>query len=83
MRATTMKTKASEIKIERTSRQVIENKLLDALNNSECVAILASEEDLRIMIDGLVALGPFHTKARHMAEDYGRLLNSAFPKRSR
>lgn len=62
-----------------TNRQVIENKLLTALNNSDCVAILASEEDLRIMIEALRKEPD--SKARKMAEDYGQLLNAAFPRR--
>jgi hypothetical protein len=36
-----------------TSRSVIEGKLLDALSNDGCVAILASEDDLNVMIAAL------------------------------
>jgi hypothetical protein len=63
-----------------TSRQVIENKLLTALSDSSTVAILATEEDLRIMISALRGFEPFHGKAVKMAEDYQLLLNAAFPR---
>lgn len=60
------------------SRQVIEKKLLTALEDKGCVAILASEEDLRMMIDCL-RTGTFHSKGLQMADDLEQLLHAAFP----
>lgn len=70
-----MKSKAT---IEKTSRQVIENKLLTALNDSSQVAILATEEDLSIMIETLSQSE--RLKAREMARDFEQLRKAAFKK---
>lgn len=68
----------SEIKIEAVGRRVIENKLLTALHEGDkVVAILASEQDLRVMIAALRAHDS--PAARTMADAYGLLLRSAFP----
>lgn len=62
--------------VEQTTRQVIEAKLLTALNDSNVVAILASQEDLCIMIAALSRYPD--SKAHKMAEDFGQLERAAF-----
>lgn len=66
-----------------TSRSVIEGKLLDALSNDGCVAILASEEDLNVMIAALeYAMLGNHKQtvaARALAKDMRQLRKEAFP----
>lgn len=70
-----MKTKVT---VERASRQVIESKLLTSLTDSELVAILVGEEDLKILIEGLQC--SHRSRAKLMAEDFLRLKEAAFPK---
>ena len=67
---------SSEIKVEYVAREVIENKLLAALNETGNVAILASERDLVVMIEAPRKSTDPH--ARQMAEDYGKLRRAAF-----
>lgn len=66
-----------------TSRSVIEGKLLDALSNDGCVAILASEDDLNVMIAALeYAMLGNHKQtiaARALAKDMRQLRKEAFP----
>lgn len=66
-----------------TSRSVIEGKLLDALSNDGCVAILASEDDLNVMIAALeYAMLGNHKQtvaARDLAKDMRQLRKEAFP----
>lgn len=65
------------------SRNVIESKLLDALSNDGCVAILASEDDLNVMIAALEYAMLGNKKqtiaARSLAKDLRRLRKEAFP----
>lgn len=63
--------------VELTSRQVIEKKLLTALEDGNTVAILASEEDLKLLIFALAHCSS--PKAMPMARDLGQLLSEAFP----
>lgn len=61
-----------------STRQVIENKLLAALDDESTVAILASEKDLDLLI---AALEFFRSAdARRMAQDYKQLRAAAFKK---
>ena len=66
-----------------TSRSVIEGKLLDALSNDGCVAILASEEDLNVMIAALEYAMLGNRKqtvaARALAIGMRQLRKEAFP----
>jgi len=75
----------NDIKKQYVSRQVIENKLLTALEDSTNVAILASEHDLQIIIGSLNSSlwmdKDDQKKARDMAESLSELKRSAFPKR--
>jgi hypothetical protein len=69
-----------------TSRQVIENKLLDALTDDGCVAALLHKPDLDVIIDSLIhtannrvlALEP-SVRARQLAADLRQLRAAAFP----
>jgi hypothetical protein len=65
------------------SRSVIEGKLLDALSNDGCAAILASEDDLNVMIAALeYAMLGNHKQtiaARALAKDMRQLRKEAFP----
>lgn len=63
--------------VESTTRHVIENQLLAALDDKTKVAILANEMDLRIIITALEQYsgGP----QRELATDMRQLLNAAFP----
>lgn len=73
--------------IEKTSRTVIENKLLTALEDKGTVAILASEQDLKDIIDCLREQTPhgtshsvkeFWTRCKNLADGFEQLLKSAF-----
>lgn len=65
--------------VEKTSRQVIESKLLAALSSSSTVAILATEQDLDLLIKALHL--PGNTKEmKQMAADMMLLKESAFSK---
>ena len=63
--------------VESVNRQVIENQLLTALDDKSKVAILATEEDLTMLI---ICLG-FSTgvKAKEMRADLQQLKAAAFP----
>ena len=63
--------------VESVNRQVIENQLLSALDDKSKVAILATEEDLTMLI---ICLG-FSTgvKAKEMRADLQQLKAAAFP----
>lgn len=67
-----------------TRREVIENKLLDALSDDGTVAILASESDLK----ALIAACEYYDLDRHFAvlqefaADLRQLLVGAFPQNS-
>lgn len=69
--------------VDRVGREVIENKLLAALSEDGVVAILASEQDLSVMIAALeyAMLGNREQtrKARELAADMRKLKRSAFP----
>lgn len=66
-----------------TTREVIENKLLTALQDEGTAAILVSENDLSVMIRALeyamLADREQTRKARELAKDYRKLLKAAFP----
>lgn len=76
-----------------SSRSIIENKLLTALNDDSCVAILATKDDLDVLIEALEFAGSirapdrngqFHdiepvARARALATDYKALRQAAFP----
>ncbi len=64
--------------IEHTSRQVIENALLTALTEKAQVAILATEEDLNLLINALH--NHCGSKSKQMAEDFEKLRQAAFGK---
>lgn len=78
-------------KVERTSRQVIEHKLLTALEDGRTVAILASEQDLKDMIAALYGYELAETKGnlltwrehinrrKNLAAGLTQLLQEAFP----
>ena len=59
-----------------TSRQVIESKLMTALEDSQTVAILLNEKDLCLLISALVTLGC--ASADEMAKDLRELKKAAF-----
>jgi len=76
----------NDIKIEHHSRQVIENRLLTALEEDDSkVAILCNREDLELIISGLVSLRgqsncrPIdRQKADEFVRNLDRLLVGAF-----
>lgn len=58
-----------------SNRQVIENKLLTAIDDDSKVAILASREDLDLLIE---ALSNWTEKARLYSADLSQLRRAAF-----
>ena len=64
--------------VESVNRQVIENQLLAALDDKSKVAILATEDDLKLLI---AALRPMwaNSAAREMCDDLCQLKDAAFP----
>ena len=66
----------SACSVESATRQVIEGKLLTALDDDSKVAILASEDDLNVMIRRL-ATGD--ETERNLAADFVQLRRAAFP----
>ena len=72
---------ATPCSVESVNRQVIENQLLAALDDKSKVAILATEEDLTMLI---ICLG-FSTgvKAKEMRADLQQLKAAAFPPNDR
>lgn len=67
--------------VEPTSRQVIEGKLLAALDDKSKVAILATEADLNMLIDALlpiIAEQGIHSKAYEYRRDLMQLKTAAF-----
>ena len=69
---------SSEIKVSRVQREVIEGKLLAALDDSSKVAILCSEDDLELLIYVLEKLPLPSMPVRQMAKDLRRLRAEAF-----
>jgi hypothetical protein len=70
--------------IERTSRRVIERKLLEALSDESKVAILATEQDLRDMIHALECWQCVNNSAgwrrrNDLLAGMNQLLREAFP----
>ena len=59
------------------NRQVIENQLLAALDDKSKVAILATEEDLKLLITALRPM--WASAAREMCDDLCQLKDAAFP----
>jgi len=72
-------TDENELRVIRSTRTVMERKLLTALNDNLKVAILATKEDLDILI---LALGDSIQKdAQLYAADLKKLRDAAFPTR--
>ena len=68
-------------KVERTTRSVIEKRLLDGLSDGDHVAILASKEDLDLLIDGLRQITPnWKCKAYDFLKGLQQLREEAFSK---
>jgi len=77
--------------IEEVPRQLIEGRLLAALDDKECAAVLFNKEDLNIVIDalfGIHATSPtlvtedqraIQDRRDNLTEDLIKLRNSAFP----
>lgn len=69
--------------IERTSRSVIENKLLTALQEGDCVAALFTKQDLEALISALAIAETFKTqntpKWNEMRLSFEQLHKEAFP----
>ena len=63
-----------------TPREVFENMLLVALDDASKVAIVASEDDLNLLISGLDQIKHLkaYSGASQMAEDLRTLRNAAF-----
>lgn len=66
------------LKVERSPREVIASKLLTVLDETDNVAIVASEEDLAMLIAGLKNLPREWTRASEFAADLARLKEEAF-----
>lgn len=76
-----------------SSRSIIENKLLTALNHDVSVAILATKDDLDVLIEALEFAGSIRAPGTHgqfrdiapvaharaLAADYTALRQAAFP----
>ena len=67
-----------QVTVERVKRQVIEHKLLTALEEGGTVAILLREKDLRLII-ACLRMAKFSTEAKEMCSDFERLLKEGFP----
>lgn len=71
--------------VERTSRKVIEGKLLEALSDGETVAVLLKQEDLRLLIRALEMLASESCKqaeadkATEFCVSLKQLASEAFP----
>lgn len=68
----------SELRIEQSTREVIERKLLTSLSEGGHIAILAGREELELFILGMDKLVGSE-KAKEMAEDLRKLRDAAFP----
>jgi len=66
--------------VEFTGRQVIENKLLTALEDGGTVAVLANKGDLEVMVAALRKYR--HRRAEQLAKDMQQLLDAAFPRQA-
>jgi hypothetical protein len=78
---TAMKNKKGPCTVERTDRRVIEKRLLDGLSDGEHVAILASKQDLNLLIDALRNIAPnWDCKVTGFLKGLEQLRNEAFPK---
>lgn len=73
---------AAGVKAESASREVIDGQLLVALDDKSKVAIVASEETLDFLIEGLSVLVPWSKeradKCRILVEDLKKLKREAF-----
>ena len=68
--------------VERTSKTIIEHKLLVALDDKTKVAILADEDDLETMILGLRGVAAESGRRSHaedLADGMEQLMREAFP----
>ena len=61
-----------------TSREVIENKILTALVDADKVAIVASEDDLQIVIRALTLLAVTDSRANSLLNGARQLQQEAF-----
>lgn len=71
--------------VESVGRQVIERKLLTALEDEGTVAALLSKQDLEDLIAALgcdAVFGPRRTRCQQLKADLLQLLNAAFPNKS-
>lgn len=74
-----------EIPVEHSCRQVIENQVLASLDDKSKVAIIATEDDLVLLMDVLNAsirtdeLNPRNQKRQRMVDDLRQLARAAFP----
>lgn len=66
-----MDNRPEEISVERTGHEVIENKILAAMNDDSKVAAIFTEADIRILLDN------FHPRTREAAEMYQGLTKLA------
>lgn len=67
-----------KISVQPTSREVIENKLLAALNDEDKVGICLSKDDLEELIISLASINRPTTKARQWLADLQKLQRAAF-----
>ncbi len=65
-------------RIEKVDRELIENKMLAALDDSEVVAILATKDDLDLLIRSVDAYASITTRGRDLADDLKKLRQAAF-----
>lgn len=87
--------RAMPCSVERTSRSVIEKKLLAALDDGDKVAILASKQDLEDMIAALcgyelaeqhgkvLSWESYRRRCKSLSDDMTQLLHEAFPSKIR
>ena len=73
-----MSTNTNDLTVELAHRRVIERKLLTAIEDDDCVAILASREDLSLLIRGLERIN-VNPKATALCAALVRLRMEAFP----
>jgi len=68
---------AKELAVDRVPRQVIESRLLAALDDEDKVAIVCTKEDLTMLISSLNVVAG--AKQLEMARDLYELKQAAFP----
>jgi hypothetical protein len=69
----------SGVRVEHTSREIIERKLLNALANKDCVAVIFNEKDLNQVIAAIQYIElREHMKRSSLLSDLLRLRKEAF-----